>query len=501
MVSWALLLLAATLAYVGVAPYAKVEESFNLQAIHDLLNHRLNLEQYDHLEFPGVVPRTFLGAIAVAGVSAPLVAAMQLAGLPKLWSLYVVRSILGALSLASLLYLRSAVDKRFGPLTGGAFLLLTALQFHLPFYMSRTLPNVLALAVTNLGLGDWVAGGHPRRAVVLLTVATAVFRCDVLLLLGLVSLQLLGSRQLALGRGIACGLATAAASIAASVVVDSHFWRRWLWPEGEVLWFNTILNKSSEWGVMPWGWYFASALPRALHGACLLAPLGAWLDRRARPLFGVALLFVLLYSNLGHKEVRFLFPVLPLWNVCAAAAVQRVTVGRSKSPLRRLLFLATGAFLAGGACLTLLSVAASRWNYPGGHALARLHELAQQQPAWQQQHGKKAGGGVPGTNMTSVHIGVLPAMTGVSRFGELGPPWAYSKEEGLTLAELAKRGFDYILTDSPEVPGYEVLASTDGFDGLRLLTRSPKQALKLLVVGQLPVQIATSPKVYILQRR
>ncbi len=30
----------------------------------------------------------------MAGVSAPLVAAMQLAGLPKLWSLYVVRSIL-----------------------------------------------------------------------------------------------------------------------------------------------------------------------------------------------------------------------------------------------------------------------------------------------------------------------------------------------------------------------------------------------------------------------
>ena len=54
---------------------------------------------------------------------------------------------------------------------------------------------------------------------------------------------------------------------------------------------------------MPWGWYFASALPRALHGVYLLAPLGAWLDSRARPLFGVALLFVLLYSNLGHKEV------------------------------------------------------------------------------------------------------------------------------------------------------------------------------------------------------
>ena len=58
-------LLLVVVAHVALAPFTKVEESFGLQATHDLLFHGADVRAYDHLEFPGVVPRSFAGAVAV----------------------------------------------------------------------------------------------------------------------------------------------------------------------------------------------------------------------------------------------------------------------------------------------------------------------------------------------------------------------------------------------------------------------------------------------------
>lgn len=119
-----------------------------------------------------------------------------------------------------------------------------------------------------------------------------------------------------------------------------------------------------------------------------------------------ALGFVMLYSFLGHKEVRFLFPALPLFNISAAAGLARLYRASSPPKAKRSTVVAKLLLLGGILCLltsfaaSVAFVAISRWNYPGGQALQMLEKHLQ-------SHQK-----------ARIFIDVGAAMTGVSLFGQ-----------------------------------------------------------------------------------
>ena len=464
-----LLLLAAVWGGVLVAPFTKVEESFGVQAAHDFLAAGSGewgfppaFSAFDHREFPGVVPRSCLGPALAALLAAPASLAARLlggGGASPLVGLYCVRLALGFLSFLALRDLSRAARSVFGPLVESLFLLVCALQFHLPFYASRLLPNTWALTLAAVGAAALLRG-DARRMTFCLVPAAVMFRCDMVLLAGPALILAVGQGRLGFLGAIRAGLKASLLSLAVSVPLDSAFWGRPVWPEFEVLLFNDPRGagggRSSDWGTSPAHWYFSSALPRALLGALPLVPLGLVLEPRVRWPGALALLYTALYSLLPHKELRFLLPVLPLLNLCAACGGAKLleargSLGGTGRLARRLPALALAGLLAASAFAAAVMLRASALNYPGGYAFEQLHASGQE----------------PG----SVHVGNLAATTGVSRFGERrGEGWKYSKEEGLDgVAALAARGFDYLVTEEAAVPGYEAVGEpVPGFAGLKV---------------------------------
>ncbi|XP_066348683.1 dol-P-Man:Man(7)GlcNAc(2)-PP-Dol alpha-1,6-mannosyltransferase-like isoform X3 [Miscanthus floridulus] len=400
---WDLMLGSIAAFYAVMAPYTKVEESFNVQATHDILYHSYHIEKYDHLEFPGVVPRTFIGAFVISILSSPTVFVLHLLHVPKFYSLLTVRLTLSCVTLMSLRLLRVQVKKKFGHQAEAFFVVLTAIQFHLLFYSSRPLPNIFALALVNLAYSFWFKGSYLCTLQALI-VAAVVFRCDMILLLGPIGLALLLSRSVSLLEAVKYCISTALICIGFTVLVDSIMWRRILWPEFQVLWFNSVLNRSSEWGTHSIHWYFTSALPRSMIVAYPLCMVGALLDRRIVPYMLPVFLFVVLYSKLPHKELRFIIGSIPMFNVSASLAASRLYNNRKKAGWNLLYILMLGAFLVSLGYSTVTFMASYN-NYPGGYALKALHEADSS------------------VKEKMVHIDAFTAMSGVSRFCENEYPW------------------------------------------------------------------------------
>lgn len=102
---------------------------------------------------------------------------------------------------------------------------------------------------------------------------------------------------------------------AVGIVVDRWFYGTWTLTLWTYLAENLIEGKAAAFSTEPWWDYFAEILERGVPPFSLLyllPPFVVFLFRRKDPLTWVVLPFLLVHMLIGHKELRFLFPLLGL---------------------------------------------------------------------------------------------------------------------------------------------------------------------------------------------
>ncbi|GAA5987106.1 hypothetical protein JCM11641_006429 [Rhodosporidiobolus odoratus] len=503
------LLLAAFAAHVLLVPGTKVEESFTLHAVRDALVHGYKgdaLPKWDHVEFAGAVPRSFIPPLSLAAISKPVLELASRLGVVRdgVDAQVAVRLVLSLVSALSVIFFSRRVAASYGSKVAKYSLLLLSTSFHVPFWAGRTVPNVLAFPLVQIAFALFVTPpalsskiATPRRATRqtlatafgLLTFAAVVVRLElVALLIPFASEHLLRGtvRWTELLRSV---ILAGGAGIALSVAIDTPLWLKpdWLWPEGQAAMFNVVQGKSADWGVSPVYFYLFPTLPRLLHLTLPFALFSLGTDRRTRRLLWPCIGFVVLMSSLKHKEWRFIAYTIPAFFVAASAGVVGLGAFTASSRLRR---FAITSLLFLNLIFTFLGLAASQANYPGFEAIRALesHLLAASSPT------------TDNASLVKVWVGVEAKMKGASNFLLYDSPYSshsddtwytpisqfaadsrlrigYNKSESPLftspvsasnlLPALLEQGFDYAIVDSSAITaGARVVYQATEFGGI-----------------------------------
>jgi hypothetical protein len=112
----------------------------------------------------------------------------------------------------------------------------------------------------------------------------------------------------------------------------------------QIFWINIVEGRGKIYGVMPWYWYLE-------HLSVYAGPIVflALMGIRRSPFLGwVALIILVSHSVIGHKEPRYIFPLVPLEITLAALGVLEVApafkTGRKSPPSSRTIVVSGLAF-------------------------------------------------------------------------------------------------------------------------------------------------------------
>ena len=469
------LLIAVSSLHLLKAPFTKVEESFNIQAIHDILNYGVfDVSKYDHIQFPGAVPRTFTSALIVASLVKPVVLLKSLFEAPQSTQIetqLMVRGTIGLLNCLSIIYLRNALQeclaatetetrdnnktpetKAEGEGVGGEeeeeeevrnnsfsfagtwFILFVVASFHLMFYSTRTLPNfIITFSLTNIALA-WTLKQINHWAIFLLAVTAIIFRLEVAALGSGIALFSVLSHRITLPRAIKFGVYGIGIGMGISLTIDSYFWGTWVVPEVNAFIFNVMMGNSAMWGTEPALAYLYKYLPIIFfpQTVILLNHLGLKLAPTNLKIVAFASYFhIAVLSLQPHKEWRFIVYSIPAIMVVGAVGAAHLweNLRTRYYPLVYLLPLSPLISF----CISMLFLFISGMNYPGGDALMKLNDYIVENNI---------------TNVT-VHASVPACMTGITLFGSLDYSKygvTYDKTENYTQLRALWPSYDYLIT-------------------------------------------------------
>lgn len=115
--------------------------------------------------------------------------------------------------------------------------------------------------------------------------------------------------------------------LAVCAVLDRIFYDRWTLPALQFIHVNFIDSIATFYGVSPPQYYLVEALPQLLTTTLPFALIGLWqmlLKKQQSQMFtgrGLALTVLVMLtvlSSIEHKEVRFIYPLLPMMHILAA---------------------------------------------------------------------------------------------------------------------------------------------------------------------------------------
>lgn len=509
-------------AYLFQAPFTKVEESFSIQAIHDILNYGVwNIEKYDHFQFPGAVPRSFVGPLIIAGLTKPFAAISSIfGGNAKASTQFefqiLSRCMIGLTNALSLIYLKNCAQNMFDlsakkreedeenrrkqgtsvkirepeanlSTVGTWFLVFVMTGFHLVFYSSRPLPNfVVTLPLTNVAIA-WILSSNYDWAIFLSAFTAVVFRLEVAALASGLALMSVIYRKISLLRAVKFGLMGLFIGMGVSLSVDSYFWGAWCVPEVDAFVFNVIKGNASKWGAESPFAYLTHYL-RMLFippTVLLLNLLGFKMAPTNLKIISLSAYFHILVMSLQpHKEWRFIVYSLPPIILLGSTAGAYIWENIKITSVKNLLLVSIVPFSPLlSLVLSLAFLYVSSMNYPGGEALTQFNDL------------------ILSNNITNstVHLTVPVCMTGATLFGQLDHDVygiKYDRTENTTELEALWPDFDYLIAPEPEASllpfsntpadKWEVIQTSSVFSGIngsvinRFWSQEDKNVIALL---------------------